>query len=226
MVMTGFLPTHSIETPMDTDKASGKAEVMRNRVVEAPHYDILWALMQASSTEMSRDTELINAVLPNPGTSGRDLLLSYPDIVRQLVQRRGANAFKNLNKDDLLRRLEAKAASHQAPRMVDDNGNQVYGLPGSAMTDLPRFVMWVRAVIERIFDAIFAPANDASKTIWLEAINFDVPTEDPLKALIVTETSEAVYTFNIPWYGRQVIQHDPVAFIMLAMIHIAKDIEE
>lgn len=223
MVMTGFLPTHSIETPMDEAKAQGKAEIMRNRVIEAPHNEMVWALLQ-DSPAFARDIEVINALMTNPGTSGRDMLLAHPDIVRLLAQRRDDDAFTSINKDKLLQQLEARAASRQTPRMFDEAGNILRGLPAAAMVDLELFIDWLHGVIELIFDSIMS--DEPSKTVRLEAVNFDVPTERDLKVLIVAETSGATYEFSIPWYGRQVIKHDPVAFIMLAMLHIAKGIEE
>jgi len=227
MVMTGFLPTHSIETPMDEEKAQGKAEIMRNRVVEAPHRDLLWTLLQVRPNT-AQNTEVINSVLPQPGTSGRDLLMSYPDLVRQIVQRRSATAFTGVNKDWLLQQMEAQAGMYQAPRLLDPAGINYpsQSLPRVAMDDLELFIDWTRGVIEKIFDSIFVSTDDASEHIMLEAVNFDVPTERPLKVTVVTSETESVYKFAIPWYGRQVIKHDPQAFIMLAMLSITKDIEE
>jgi hypothetical protein len=225
MVMTGFLPTHSIETPMDEGKAQGKAEVMRNLVTEATHYQILWALLQMSPLSAS-DTEIVNAVLRHPGTSARDLLLAHPEMVRQLAASRRNSALTSINKDKLLKQLERLVTSVHAPRLYDDYGNMLTNLPTAAMVELPQFIDWTRGVIERIFDTIFNGSDDLAKTVHLEAVNFDVPTERPLMATVVTSESDTVYTFKIPWYGRQVIQHDPSAFAMLAMIHIAKDIEE
>ena len=218
MVMTGFLPTHSIETPMDENKAQGKAEVMRNRMMDEDVKDMVRAVAALDSLYAQSDT-VISALLPNPGTSGRDLLRQYPDLVAHLL-RMDSVPRSAFNKDDVLRQLEALAKGFMRPVMYNDWGERVdmVTLPDSAMKDLPLFVAWLRAVITAIFNIANTEA-DATDVV-LEAINFDVPTESALR-VIVYGNDDATYDYRLPWYGRQVIRHDTPAFIMQLMIRIA-----
>jgi hypothetical protein len=226
MVMTGWLPSHSIETPLDAEKAEGKAEVMHNLVVNSTNRDLVWALLQCLNAYAQRDT-VINFVLPRPGTSGRDLLRAYPAIVRQLIQQKPTRLFDSaFNKDDLLGVLQETATRFRAP--VGFFGKHGERIPGNemvtkAMGDLELFVEWARRVIENIFDAV--NDEDPAETVRLEAVNFDVPTDKPLRVTVVT-AGEEVFNFDIPWYGRQVIQHKPVSFVMLVILSITKEIAE
>lgn len=223
MVMTGFLPTHSIETPMDENKAQGKAEIMRNRMMDEDVRIMVRAIASIDPLYAQSDV-VINALLPNPGTSGRDLLRHNPDVVTYMLRTCAITA-SAFNKDDILRRLDQMAAQLMRPTLHDKYGDRVdlVSLPARAMEDLPLFVAWLRAVIGMIFNV--ANTEVDATDVVLEAINFDVPTDEALR-VIVYATDDASYEYKVPWYGRQVIKHDVSAFIEQLLISIAGDLDE
>lgn len=224
MVMTGFLPSHSIETPLPEEKIDGKAEAMRTMLTAREAHEMALTLM--FTTGFAEDEEMIKLLMEAAGyvvTPEAVAVMRRNEAVVKTLLKAHPSAVNAIDKDRMLNLIESVATRYRMP-VVTRYGGQTYrytDLRGQVMNDLEIFVDWVEAVVSRVFDVICEDACAAAVT--LQAINFDVPTERPLEFTVAT-ADEEVWHFEVPWFGRRVIARDSVAFIMHLMIEIASEL--
>lgn len=227
MVMTGFLPSHSIETPMPEEKIEGKVESLRGLIKLATPKQLVTTLL-AVRARFVNDVELLNALLTSAvgdtSDGARAVLRSRPSFVWELFEAAAASSLESLDKERLFGLLREEAKRFLRPAVDEPGGGtrRYYDAPVELMGNIEHFVEWVRGAASAIFNAV--SEDEVAHEVYLQAINFDVPTEQPL-TVIVTTGDETVWTFDIsPWYGRHVIAQDPVLFISQLMIAMAGEL--
>jgi hypothetical protein len=231
MVMTGFLPTHSIDTEFPEDKVEEQVERMQAKLQAHSINDVvLTALRLGDDVHLNEEvlTCILTAMDIVPGSSARDLL-TYSDkrVVEVAASLRRHNAFESLSeqKADFIEAIPAEALMH---------GGVSRSLRTMEEGTLDAFYGWLCATAMSIIGYLLAtPFKDTAveshlETVLVSAINLDVPTEAPAtlmgSAMSYPDKGRYYRVINatFPWYGRKIIQHDIATFVRLLALHLAQ----